>query len=85
MNIVYVRMQDFDKRFYVSSEREICRAFFKAGHRVKLIGIGHRKDEPEFVELFSEFGKNTTFIKLLLSFKLIKEVLKKTVIVFDNN
>lgn len=84
IHVVYVRMQDFDKRFYVSSEREICRSFKNAGNPVELIGIGEKKDEPEFVNLFSNLNKNPSVIKLIVSIYLLKYLFKKSVIVFDN-
>ncbi|PIP13263.1 MAG: hypothetical protein COX48_04745, partial [bacterium (Candidatus Stahlbacteria) CG23_combo_of_CG06-09_8_20_14_all_34_7] len=83
MKIVYIRMQDFDKRFYLTSERELIRAFNNLNIKAELVGIGKRTDEPEFVTLFSLFNKNHLVNKILISLYLIKYCVTDTVIVFD--
>ncbi|MDD3804521.1 MAG: hypothetical protein PHW02_09095, partial [bacterium] len=84
MKIVYVRFQDFDKRFYLTSERELLRAFIDLGYEAELIGIGSKKDEPAFVKLFSAFKKNHIANKVLISLYLLKYLFSETVVVFDN-
>lgn len=84
MNIIYVRFQNFDKRFYVTSERELVRAFNILGHHGELIAYGMKKDEPDFVKLFKPFIMNPKIMKIQLAFNLFKYRHKKAVIVFDH-
>ena len=84
MKVVYIRFQDFDKRFYLTSERELIRAFNETNTDAELIGVGKRKDEPSFVTLFSIFNKNHLANKILISLYLLKYMFTDTVIVIDN-
>lgn len=85
MKIFYIRFQDFKKRFYISSEREIVRSFNRLGLESQLIAFGKKEDEPEFVKLFNSYKD----IKILIKLKIVKYIFRmkkeKIVYVFDPN
>ncbi|MEJ5307229.1 MAG: glycosyltransferase family 4 protein [candidate division WOR-3 bacterium] len=85
MKIIYIRFQDFRKRFYISSEREIVRSFNKLNIDSELVAFGKKDDEPEFVKLFNSFKDITILIKLKIAFYLFKFRKEKVVLVFDPN
>ncbi|MGE3063051.1 MAG: glycosyltransferase family 4 protein [bacterium] len=84
MKVIYVRFQDFDTRFYLTSERELVRAFNDMKVKAELVGVGKKKDEPDFVTLFSAFEKNHLINKILISLYLLKYVFSDAVVIFDN-
>ncbi|HCP17097.1 TPA: hypothetical protein DIT23_06065 [candidate division WOR-3 bacterium] len=85
MKIVYIRFQDFKKRFYISSEREIVRSFKRLGLESQLIAFGKKEDEPKFVKLFNSFKDIKILIKFKISLYLFKMRKEKIVFVFDPN
>lgn len=85
MRIIYIRFQDFRKRFYISSEREIIRSFNRLNIDSELVAFGKKDDEPEFVKLFNSFKDITVLIKLKIAFYLFKFRKEKVVLVFDPN
>lgn len=85
MKIIYIRFQDFQKRFYISSEREIVRSFNKLNIDSELVAFGKKEDEPEFVKLFNSFKDITILIKLKIACYLFKFRKEKVVLVFDPN
>ncbi|MEO0289404.1 MAG: glycosyltransferase family 4 protein [candidate division WOR-3 bacterium] len=85
MKIIYIRFQDFKKRFYISSEREIVRSFNRLNIDSELVAFGKKDDEPEFVKLFNSFKNIKILIKLKIAFYLFKFRKEKVVLVFDPN
>lgn len=80
--IIYVRFQDFDRKSYVASQIELCRAFIQHGYRTKLIGLGKKKRPEEFIEFYSDAEK-PQLKKLMLMLHMLKFRKRKAIIVFD--
>ncbi len=85
MKVVYIRFQDFKKRFYISSEREIVRSFNRLKTNSLLLAFGEKKNEPDFVKLFSSFKNIKFLIKLNIAKFILRFKNKKTIFVFDVN
>lgn len=83
-NIVYIRFHDFDSKSYVSSQIELCRSLNNEGISTTLIGLGRKKREEDFIELFASPDK-PALKKILLMLKLFHYRKNKGIIVFDNS
>jgi len=79
--VVYVRVQDVGRKFYITSERELMRSLSKLGIKSELVAYGHA-NEPDFVKLINAPRMNPTIVKLKMMAYNMKYRHKRCVMIF---